>query len=294
MSGIIIGDCIIDAVVADSGSQTPFPGGAGLNLAVGVARLGVGAGLIARVGADRDGFFLRRYLREKDVRLIEVQGADFTGVAYSRRSDGEPSYSFNPAMLRRRIALSEEAVQAIAGARFVAVNSFPLEADAQVGPLVDTLARHARLVVLDPNPRPALICDPGAFRAGLARVAEVSDLLKISEEDIAYLFAPGADPQALFAGRIGTIVLTRGAQGARILMRDGWSFDCPVSSAPGPVIDTMGAGDATLASILAHAHVLERLPGRTDWPACLKRAMDIAAATCRKTGAEICLPPSEA
>lgn len=291
MGGItVIGDCIIDAVISDDHSSAAFPGGAGLNLAVGVARLGIPASLIARVGADRNGFVLRRYLRDKGVRLIETPTVDFTGVAFSRRINGEPSYTFNPAVRRRRIAVTPKGMEAIATSEVVAVNSFPFEAPDQIGPLVDALARSARLVVVDPNPRPALVHDVARFRRGLALAGGVTDLLKISDEDIRFLCGENVDPQRLFAGQIGTILLTRGADGASVLMKDGFRLDMPASAGEGPVVDTMGAGDATLAIILAFMHDRRRLPVAAEWPACLKRAMDVAAATCRSAGAELRLP----
>ena len=97
---ITIGDAIIDAVQT-SGAAALYPGGAALNLAVGLARLGLASALAAQIGRDRDGFRLMRYLREEGVRLINTPNADFTGVAMSQRRDGEPSYDFTPSLYRR-------------------------------------------------------------------------------------------------------------------------------------------------------------------------------------------------
>ena len=120
---ITIGDAIIDAVQT-SGAAALYPGGAALNLAVGLARLGLASALAARIGRDRDGFRLMRYLREEGVRLINTPNADFTGVAMSQRRDGEPSYDFTPSLYRRRIAFNPTLLQAVAEAPAVAVNSF--------------------------------------------------------------------------------------------------------------------------------------------------------------------------
>ena len=49
-----------------------YPGGAALNLAVGLARLGLPSLLAARIGLDRNGFRLMRYLREEGVRLVNT------------------------------------------------------------------------------------------------------------------------------------------------------------------------------------------------------------------------------
>jgi fructokinase len=293
MGGIvIIGDCIIDAVMADDGSSVPYPGGAGLNLAVGVSRLGIPSTLIARLGADKYGSVLRRYLRDKGVGLIATPTVDFTGVAYSHRVNGEPTYTFNPAVFRRRIAITPKAEAAIAGATIAAVNSFPFQADDQIRPLVEAFARHGPIVVVDPNPRPALVADVGRFRDGLALASTVTDLLKISDEDIRCLYGENVDLARLFVGRIDTLLVTRGADGASVLMKYGFRLDMPASPGEGPVVDTMGAGDAALAGVLAFVYERRRLPSAADWPVCLRRAMDIAAATCRSGGAELRLPES--
>jgi fructokinase len=65
---ISIGDCIIDAVEIGPGQTDRHPGGAALNLAVGLSRLGLCSGL-ARARADPGGFRLRRYLKDEGVRL---------------------------------------------------------------------------------------------------------------------------------------------------------------------------------------------------------------------------------
>src|SRR5262245_19730671 len=100
---VSIGDGIIDAVELAPGNVENFPGGAALNLAVGLSRLGLATQLVTRFGLDRHGFLIERYLREEGVRIFNAPNVDFTGVAFSRRRNGEPTYEFTPEMYRRRI-----------------------------------------------------------------------------------------------------------------------------------------------------------------------------------------------
>jgi fructokinase len=54
----------------------------------------------------------------------------------------------------------------------------------------------------------------------------------------------------------------------------------------------MGAGDATLASAIAFI-LREGMPDSEEsWRACLRQAMDVAAATCRHAGGGLRLPPA--
>jgi fructokinase len=58
------------------------------------------------------------------------------------------------------------------------------------------------------------------------------------------------------------------------------------------VIDTMGAGDATLASFIVFLLTEGTPSGEADWRRCLQRAMDVAGATCRSAGAALVAPPN--
>ena len=69
------------------------------------------------------------------------------------------------------------------------------------------------LVALDPNCRPSMIDDPAAFRGRLGRLLARTDVMKASEEDLAWI-DPGADPvdRRARAARSGP---RRGARDAR-------------------------------------------------------------------------------
>ncbi|MFZ8396228.1 PfkB family carbohydrate kinase, partial [Staphylococcus aureus] len=58
---VVIGDALIDELRDDEGVRE-FVGGAALNVAVGLSRLGVPASLIAMVGDDAAGDQIRAYL----------------------------------------------------------------------------------------------------------------------------------------------------------------------------------------------------------------------------------------
>ncbi len=287
-----IGDGIIDAVELVPGRIEDHPGGAALNLAVGLARLGLKSQLATRFGADRYGFLIERYLREERVQIFNPPNTDFTGVAYSRRVDGEPSYEFSASMFRRRIAFTDQVVSAIAGAAAVAVNSFPFDDARQTDDLLAALAKGKGLIVIDPNPRPRLIGDMAAYRGGAEKVMRMARLVKLSDEDIGHFY--GGDQKATISRVLGlgveTLLVTHGAGGASLHTRSGMTVSVPIAVAAGPVVDTMGAGDATLAAVIAII-VGKGLPDSADdWGICLSEAMKIAAATCTSPGGGLVLP----
>jgi|GEM_PF-3327383 len=138
---VSIGDGIIDAVELEGSTVNYLPGGAALNLAVGLARWGLASGLVTRFGSDRYGFLIARYLREENVTVVNPPNVDFTGIAYSRRRNGEPFYEFSSQMFRRRIVFTSAVMAALEAADAVAVNSFPFDDHRQTEALVAALAK---------------------------------------------------------------------------------------------------------------------------------------------------------
>lgn len=290
---VIIGDALWDAVVSGPEAlPVLYPGGAGLNLTVGLSRLGMKAALAARVGPDQAGAKLRRYMLEKGVELIETPSADFTEVVTSTRENGEPNYYFPPQLFRRRIHFGQQLAERVATATVVATNAFPFDDHLQAGSLSNLLAAANGLTVLDPNPRPRLIRDVMAYRQGVELVCRSVKLVKMSDEDAAILY-PGGEQDALeniFARGVKAVVFTRGQNGVSAFSRDGMRVDVGIAKQSGPVIDTMGAGDATLASITSTIAFIGLPKDRSTWTALLTRAMDVAAATCRSPGGEVVVP----
>ncbi len=289
---VSIGDGIIDAVELTPGSVERFPGGAALNLAVGIARLGLRSQFVTRFGLDRDGFLLDRYLRQEGVQVLNSPNVDFTGVVSSSRRDGEPTYHFAPAMFRRRITFTDRTLEAIAAADAVVVNSFPFDDPRQAEALVAALKQAHGLVFVDPNPRPNLIADLSAYRDGAEKAMTVATVAKLSDEDVSLLYGLSTEEAAarLFSLGVDTVLFTHGSAGASVLTKAGVTTSMPVAPAEGAVVDTMGAGDATLATVVAFMLRKGAPSDEAGWRACLEEAMRTAAATCRSPGGSLALP----
>ena len=116
--------------------------------------------------------------------------------------------------------------------------------------VVEELSGKA-LVAVDPNIRPWVIGDGESYRRRLRRVLGHSDVVKVSEEDLAWL-----EPQrtATAAARslldLGpqVVLLTRGGDGAVAVTADG---ETPVAAPAVTVVDTIGAGDSFGGGFLA-------------------------------------------
>ncbi|MEH1169507.1 PfkB family carbohydrate kinase [Micromonospora sp. CPCC 205539] len=105
--------------------------------------------------------------------------------------------------------------------------------------------------------------------------AEVADLVLVSGvrlADRAGALADALSPR--------TVVVTRGADGAELYPGDGTAVPVPPVSAPGPVVDSNGAGDAFAAGLVAG--LLRDRP----LPEAARYAARVAAAACTHDGME--------
>ena len=158
--------------------------------------------------------------------------------------------------------------------------------------LVELVAREhgKRLVMLDPNVRVGL-ADDDDYRERLLSVVAQSTIVKASQDDLAWL-CPGLDYEQaadrILGQGVKLVVVTLGARGA-YGAHDGYRIS--VSAPPVDIVDTIGAGDAFGAALLAwlHDHDAIRPDLRLDEEQ-LKAALDYAclaaALTCARAGAD--------
>jgi fructokinase len=163
-------------------------------------------------------------------------------------------------------------------------------------PMASTLSelvareRGRHLVMLDPNIRVGLVPD-SEYRRRLQAAISQSTIVKASEADLAWIY-PGLDyeraaAQVLDAGA-SLVVVTLGARGAFGAHRDERML---VNAPQVEVVDTIGAGDAFGAALLAwlHDHQLMRpdlFLDRAELNAALSFACLAGALTCTRAGAE--------
>lgn len=291
VSVVVIGDALIDEI-REGGLSRDHVGGAALNVAVGLSILGTAATLIAMVGDDDDGTAIRSLLAEQGIGLIDSPSSAGTSRAISDRAHGEPTYTFNTAAQRRRIHFGSREREAIEKAPLVAISCFPFDDQLQFDALAACLADSDAAVVIDANPRSGMLHDRSLFATNLEQLGSRSLMIKISADDAHLLCGTRNDAvtRRLLTTGIETILLTAGRDGASVTTRDGASVRVPTSPIDRPIVDTMGAGDATFASVI-HSLITDGVPSDVDaWTRVLSTAMDIAAATCRHTGGRLHLP----
>ena len=291
---VVVGDALIDEMRDDLGVRE-FVGGAALNVAVGVARLGIPTTLIAMVGDDDAGARIRAYLADFDVELLATPSPLGTSRAVSERAGGaEPVYVFNAAAQARRIRFGDAERAAIADAPMTVVSCFPFDDAAQAAEFATAVHGSSTRLVIDPNPRTGMMSDLAEFVAGFEDLAPRASLVKIGDDDAHLMFGESLDNSAERMRELGVpIVLgTRGADGAfvRAVALGDDELVAPIADLPGRVVDTMGAGDATLSAVVARLAQDGEPRDAEGWRGVLDEAMLIAAATCRFEGALLRTP----
>ncbi len=296
---VVAGDAFVDLTsttsVTGAPAYEPHPGGSCLNVAVGLGRLGVPTALLARISGDQFGRLIRSHLAGSGVddRFL-IPAADLTGLGVADIVDGRAGYAFHTAQAADRL-LRPEDLPALPPAAILHVGSIALAQEPQATTLDGLVHREAwrRVVSLDPNVRPGVISDRETYLDRFAGWVAASDIVKVSDEDLAWL-VPGEAAEAV-ATRwlelgVALVLVTLGADGAWAVAP---TASARVHSPAVDVVDTVGAGDAFMSGVLAALlgvgrHRREDLLG-LDGPALtslLEIAVRGAAVTCTRAGAQ--------
>ena len=179
------GEALIDFLprktAEGAAAYEPVCGGSVYNTAIALGRLGVPVGLFTGLSTDFFGDMLRDGLKASNVSLAFIKDWDRPStLAFVKLSKGHARYSF-----------FDDALEAL------------MKREAK-----------SRVICLDPNIRPGMIKDRRKHMARLTRMIAMADIVKVSDEDVAWMTAK--DDAAAAAKRwlkLGAklVVVTRGA-----------------------------------------------------------------------------------
>jgi fructokinase len=253
---LVGGEALYDLVVDASDQVRGHPGGAAFTTARTIGRLRQPVAYLGRLSTDRFGTTLERMLAEDGVRLDAIVHTDEpTTLALAEIDEtGSARYRFYDRATSAPGLTTEAALAALpeaVGILHVGTLGLLFEPMATaLEAVVEELSGRA-LIAVDPNIRPDVIADTEAYRARLRRVLARADVVKVSEDDLAWMdphSAPQAAACALVEHGTRVVLLTRGAQGALALTADG---ETAVPAPKVDVVDTIGAGDAFGGGFLA-------------------------------------------
>ena len=240
-------------VLWDSLPEGLFLGGAPFNVAAHLRAAGMPVSMVSRVGDDRLGDeVLRRATRYGvGVELIQTDPALATGfVRVHVDEQGNGAYEILEPAAWDAIAATEELLARAAQARAIVFGTLAQRNETSRA-TIRRLWSFSAMMVFDVNLRP-----PYEDRDIVRRSLERADVVKLSEEELARLadwFAwHGTQRERMTALAdsfdCSAVCVTRGSEGAALL-HDGVFTEH--AGYPAEVRDTVGAGDAFLAVLLA-------------------------------------------
>lgn len=249
---VIIGESLVDLIKYEGTDHVPVghPGGSPYNVALTLGRLGQSVNLVTALADDDHGLQVLHHLHESGVRLGAGSYAlDRTSTALAQiDSSGSASYIFDFSwVLPAEVPIPPTAA-------FVHAGSISTATEPGAGIVLETLrrARNQALITYDPNVRPTLTPDRDQVRARVEEFAACADLIKVSDEDLAWLYPESSlDEVARAWFELSTaqlVVVTCGGDGPTAWLRSGGK----VSSPPQPVtvVDTVGAGDSFMGGLI--------------------------------------------
>ncbi|NRB16427.1 MAG: carbohydrate kinase [Rhodobacteraceae bacterium] len=275
----------------------PHSGGAIFNTAIALGRLGVSTAMLTAMSTDLFGQQLTADLRASNVDTSLLIPCDRpTTLAFVTLVDTHASYSFfDENSAGRMLAAADlpplpEAVTAL----YFGGISLACEPGADAYATLLQGAAPRRVVMLDPNIRPGFITAPMAYRKRLARMIAQADIVKVSDEDLGWIYPDAGTVEDKVARLLragpSVVVLTRGGDGAVGYFASAGRVEVPARRVD--VVDTVGAGDTFNAGFLARLSqlgLLEKaalagISGETMRDA-LAYGADVAAITVSRAGA---------
>lgn len=288
---VVVGEALVDLVVDVDGAVTATFGGAPVNTSRTCGRLGADVRYGGAISVDRFGCMLAAQLVADNVALdlverceqpttLAVAELDARGAAsYRFYVDGTSAPSYTTKLEDRR-------------PEWLFAGGLGLVFE----PMADTIETmlgdgpSGCAVMIDVNCRPRVVADRDRYAARVRRVLMHADVVKVSDEDLAYL-NPGVEPMeavpALLAQGPRAVLVTSGAGPVRVLTASG------AKSVPVPrvaIVDTIGAGDAFSGGFLAWwtatGRTIEQLGDIEHVVAAVEAAVVVAGLTCTRRGAD--------
>ncbi|HAM26145.1 MAG TPA: carbohydrate kinase [Microbacteriaceae bacterium] len=278
----VIGEALID-IVRTTDATTELPGGSPANVAYGLGLLGVETTFLTHLGDDERGRLIAEHLA--GVHLAPgSQTAERTSTAAATiGASGAASYVFDLDW-----SLPGDAV--VPPSRVVhtgSIASFLSPGATTVGALLKDAA-DATIVTYDPNIRPSIIGKRDDNIGKFEAMASLATVVKLSDEDAAWLYPLLTVDEALrqvLALGPRLAIATLGDAGSILMSRE---TRVEVPSVPVAVVDTIGAGDTYMASLIFSLLDLDPDAATEDELVTMGRRAAVAAAiTVSRAGADL-------
>lgn len=228
-------------------------GGAPLNVALRLQSLGINTHVISGIGNDRLGSEILEYLDKTELDLDSIQKLDSkTGqVLVTLDSSGSATYDIEFPAAWDSIQLQNKDLEKVASANAFVYGSLACR-NIGTRQTLFALQHCAKFKVFDVNLRP-----PFYDKETLDHLLKTADLIKFNDEELEEIcelfslrFETSLESQVKAMTEFtksSKICVTRGAKGAILFADNKFYYNHGI---PTVVVDTVGAGDSFLASLI--------------------------------------------
>ena len=301
---IAMGESLIDFMPVGENEFAAKPGGAPANVCACVSRLGGKGYYLGRMATDTFASFLKDEMKKCDINLEYVvdDPKAKTALAFVTLKNGERSFSFyrdDTADLRfapediKSGMLQKGDVLHFGSLGLGSTSSRKAHAKA-----IMQAESVGAIVSFDINIRENLWSSRKEMLDAIVGFLPYADIIKMSDDELAIMCGREGiswgtekeDIKSIFAisDKASLIVLTKGENGATVYDRDLNNYS--VQAIKGNVVDTTGAGDSFIGSILYLLSLGEANLSVNGMKKAMEFATKVSAIVCSKKGAMNAMP----
>lgn len=299
---LIYGDVFVDYIAEDerNSSFNTYLGGATVNVAAGIARLGAPVSFITITGDDETSEFVRKELEkegvdltpsilkpEKRVNGVYVHLTPDHDRVFSNYQNETPDIQVTTNDLQLETFQQASIFHICSGTMFHPTALETTRRAMQLANETDTL------VSFDANIRPLRWESEEICRETTVSFLSHADLVKLTEEELMFMMNTDTLEEGIIqlaAYSIPVILITQGDSGTHAIIH-GEHHEIPsVKAIP---VDTTGAGDAFMAGIISRIHLNGYPSDEGDWQKVIRFGNQMGALCVTKMGALSAMPHAD-
>lgn len=293
------GDAFVDYIAANTTNDlfNRHLGGATVNVAAGISRLGVPSGFITITGDDETSAFVRNELVKEGVDLthaILVPEKRVSGVYIHLTPEFDRVFADyvneTPDLQVAGHELKKEAFERASVFHFCSGTLFHREARATTQKALELAKEHGVLCSYDVNIRPLRWESEELCRKTVLDFLPLADIVKLTTAELAFLM----ETESLEDGiarlthfGLPLVFVTDGENGTHAVFQND-TFHVPVI--PVQPVDTTGAGDAFMAGVIRHVHLFGLPESQQEVVDCTDFGNKLGALCATKAGALTAMP----
>lgn len=283
-----IGETVFDIIFKNGQPQAAKPGGAMLNSAVSLGRMGLPASFISEYGNDNVGSLIDKFLLENRVEsgFVDRFTDGKTGLALAFLDErNDASYTFYKNYPVKRLNIEFPVIQKDDIILCGSIYAITSEIRDKFTAFTTAAKKNGAIVIYDPNFRPTHSSDLEKLVPLITDNMRTAAIVRGSDEDFRNIFSCETPDEAwkVVNRYCGCLVYTANAEGVSV-RTTGYSGKFPVRKLT--PVSTIGAGDNFNAGMIAAIYIsgitrdqLERM-GEEEWTKVISMGVDFASEVC--------------